>query len=143
MPEESGGAADRRNIHETQSTDAGVDQLLRHRKHERVSERIRSVDAPQGPRGHSQAVEEAEDNLPEPAKTESVREMQSQRRRHIQGCKLPAGLVSQKCRGCDELCAEPEGARTQNKRPTGSGRSFGVLSRKMYLNFCFDVAPHT
>ena len=42
-----------------------------------------------------------------------------------------------------DVYAESEGARTQNKRPTGSGRSFGVLSRKMYLNFCFDVAPYT
>ena len=35
------------------------------------------------------------------------------------------------------------GRTTQNKRPTRFGRSFGVLSRKMYLDFCFDLVLYT
>ena len=79
MPEKSRGQTHRCDIHEAKSTDAGVDKLLRHWKHERLLEAIRPVDAAQGQSGHPQAMEETENHLPKSAKTEPIREMQPTR----------------------------------------------------------------
>ena len=79
MPEAGRSQAHRRDLCEAQPTDAGMDQLFRHREHEGLSERIRPMDAAQGPSGHPKAVEEAEDHLQESAKAEPVWEVQSQR----------------------------------------------------------------
>jgi len=49
---------------------------------------ILSVDVTQGLDGNPQVVEEAENHLPKPAKTELVWKMQPQRRRYIQDCKF-------------------------------------------------------
>ena len=75
MPEKSRGQTHRCDIHEAKSTDAGVDKLLRHWKHERLHEGVQPVDAAQGPGGRPKAVEEAKDHLQEPAKAESPWEM--------------------------------------------------------------------
>ena len=77
MSEKSSSSTSRSNLRDAQSADAGMDQLLRHRQHEGLSEGIWPVDAAQGQSSYSQAMKEAEDHLQEPAKTEPNRKVQA------------------------------------------------------------------
>ena len=70
MQKESGSGTAGDYLHEVESGDPGMDQLLPNWKHEEVVEKgVRSMDETQSPGSNTQAVEETKDDPQEPDDT--------------------------------------------------------------------------